>query len=393
MSAVVDVADTLPAGFIAERRVSMPTGKMVVRVRQSHLDLDQLIGFAARNNAKRGFLFLSKVLGKHWPVRPSVMSAMHDLLAGQIPPNAGTVVFIGMAETAIGLGQGIFESWCQRHPERRALYLPTTRYRVGTGDVMVFQETHSHAPHQYLHVPAEPLRSLLQDATSLVLIDDEVSTGNTFVNLVSTLRAQCPDLASVHISTITNFMGEAASVALADRFGLPVTHAGALDGEYDFLPDALPVAQTLTHSDEGVANATLTGHFGRVGIARKLPAPVALARELFAQYRTGETVLVLGTGEFLHPPFLLARELEQLGADVTFQSTTRSPILQWGAAMHVLQFADIYGEGVDNFLYNVQPQQYDHVLICHETASGQGLTQLAEALDARLLHFNHEGGC
>ena len=389
MSAVIDKP---PAGFIAERRVSMPTGEMVVRVRQSHLALDQLIGFAARNNAKRGFLFLSKVLGKHWPVRPSVMAAMHDLLAEQIPPHAGTVVFIGMAETAIGLGQGVFEAWCRRHPDQPALYLPTTRYRVGSGDVMVFQESHSHAPHQYLHVPAEPLRSLLHDATALVLIDDEVSTGNTFVNLVDACRVHSPRLASVHISTITNFMGEAASAALADRFGLPVTHAGALDGEYEFVADVQPDARTPINSAEGAPNTALMDHFGRCGIARPLAAPVALAQEIFAGVAAGQTVLVLGTGEFLHPPFLLAQALEQLGADVTFQSTTRSPILQWGAAMHVLQFADIYGEGVDNFLYNVKPGQYDQVLICHETASGQGLTQLAHMLDGRLLQFKNEGG-
>ena len=389
MSATID---TPPVGFIAERQVSMPTGKLVVRVRQSHLALDQLIGFAARNNARRGFLFLSKVLGKHWPVRPSVMAAMHELLAGQLPPQSGTVVFVGMAETAIGLGQGVFEAWCRRHPDQPALYLPTTRYRVGSGDVMVFQETHSHAPHQYLHVPAEPLRRLLQDATALVLIDDEVSTGNTFVNLVEACRVHSPRLASVHISTITNFMGEGASMALAQRFGLPVTHAGALDGEFEFVAEAPPDACTPINNVQAAPTTTLTDHFGRRGIARPLVAPVALAQELFAGVTAGQTVLVLGTGEFLHPPFLLAHALEQLGADVTFQSTTRSPILQWGAAMHVLQFADIYGEGVDNFLYNVKPGQYDHVLICHETASGQGLTQLAQLLGARLLHFKNEGG-
>jgi hypothetical protein len=389
MSAVMDLSS---AGFIAERRVSMPTGEMVVRVRQSHLALDQLIGFAARNNAKRGFLFLSKVLGKHWPVRPSVMAAMHELLAEHIPHQAGTVVFIGMAETAIGLGQGVFEAWCRRHPDQPALYLPTTRYRVGSSDVLVFQEAHSHAPHQYLHVPEEPLRSLLQDASALVLIDDEVSTGNTFVNLVDACRVHCPRLASVHISTITNFMGEAASAALAQRFGLPVTHAGALDGEYEFVPGTLPDAPTLSSNEEATPNTALTGCFGRLGIARPLAALVAIAQEIFAGVTAGQTVLVLGTGEFLHPPFLLAQALEQLGADVTFQSTTRSPILHWGAVQNVLQFADIYGEGVDNFLYNVKPGQYDHVLICHETALGQGLTQLAHALDGRLLHFKNEGG-
>ena len=55
------------------------------------------------------------------------------------------------------------------------------------------------------------------------------------------------------------------------------------------------------------------------------------------------------------------------------QSTTRSPILTWGAVGHALSFPDNYGEGVANFLYNVAPGQYDHVLICHETAPNAAL--------------------
>jgi len=64
----------------------MPTGELTLKVDEARFPLDWLIGFAARANAKRGFLFLSKVLGKHWPVTPRAMQAIHDDLAAQIPP-------------------------------------------------------------------------------------------------------------------------------------------------------------------------------------------------------------------------------------------------------------------------------------------------------------------
>ena len=76
--------------------------------------------------------------------------------------------------------------------------------------------------------------------------------------------------------------------------------------------------------------------------------------------------------------------------DVVVQSTTRSPVLVWGAVASALAFPDNYGEGVGNFLYNVMPRQYDHVLICHETAPNAALLHLARLLDARLLHFVNE---
>ena len=107
------------------RRVALPTGLMELTVESgAAFSLDALIGFAARANARRGFLFLSKVLGKHWPVTPCMMLAIHTDLAARVPADLpGPVVFIAMAETAIGLGQGVFEAWKRAHPEREALFL------------------------------------------------------------------------------------------------------------------------------------------------------------------------------------------------------------------------------------------------------------------------------
>ena len=62
-------------------RIELPTGLMELGVDAGVFHLDDLIGFAARANAKRGFLFLSKVLGKHWSVTPRLMYDIHTALA------------------------------------------------------------------------------------------------------------------------------------------------------------------------------------------------------------------------------------------------------------------------------------------------------------------------
>jgi hypothetical protein len=92
----------------------------------------------------------------------------------------------------------------------------------------------------------------------------------------------------------------------------------------------------------------------------------------------------------MHPAFLLAHALEALGKNVVLQSTTRSPILAWGSVAHTLCLVDNYGEGIANYLYNVAPGQYQHVFICHETPPDAALNQLADALAARLFHFQSE---
>jgi hypothetical protein len=376
----------------ATRVVDLPTGQLTVTAQPGPYALDDLVGFAARANARRGFLFVSKVLGKHWPVRPGAMRALHQSLAAGLPADLpGPVVFIAMAETAVGLGQGVFEAWFDGGEAREALFLHTTRYRVGNGPLIEFEEAHSHAPRQFLHMPHDPaIAAQFARARSIVLVDDEASTGNTFVNLAAACRAVAPAIEHVHLVTITNFMGEDGNRRLLDRFGVRVTHNAALDGAFAFAAGQLTPGTAPAQRYDATADRGASAVFGRLGVAGALALPPALAAQLAQQVQPGQRVLVLGTGEFMHPAFLLGRALEAHGVDVVVQSTTRSPILVWGAVASAVTFPDNYGEGVANFIYNVTPGQYDHVLVCHETPPNAALHALAGQLDARLFHFKSE---
>lgn len=378
-------------GLSAKRGADLPTGRLDVTLDKGAHELDDLLGFAARANAKRGFLFLSKVLGKHWPVKPSAMLAVHERLAADVPASEGPVLFIAMAETAIGLGQGVFEAWLRANPGREALFVHTTRYRVGSGDIIEFEEAHSHAPRQFLHMPAgEHERALLLGARSIVLVDDEASTGNTFVNLAAACRRLNPSVERVHLSVIVNFMGAAATEGLTARFGIPTTMGALIEGEYRFAPNEIPVdAAPAQRYDAGAERGAHPG-FGRLGLSRALRSPQALAARLGDTIAPDAKVLVLGTGEFMHASTLLGAALEARGLDVVVQSTTRSPILTWGAVAHALTFPDNYGEGIANYLYNVAPGQYDQVLVCHETPPNAALRDVAGQLGARLFHYHSE---
>lgn len=370
------------------RSEQLPTGQLDIELHGGADELDALLGFAARANAKRGFLFVSKVLGKHWPVTPARMLEVHARLAAGVPQGEGPVVFIAMAETAVGLGQGVFEAWLRANPGRSALFLQTTRYRVGSGPIIEFEEAHSHAPRQFLHMPAgAPEQSLLLNARTIVLVDDEASTGNTFLNLTRACLRLNPALERVHLAVIANFMGQTATGALTERFGLPATMGALLEGEYRFQAADCPLEAAPAQRYDAWAERGASTAFGRLGLARALRAPEALADRLAAQVAPGEQVLVLGTGEFMHASTLLGAALERRGLDVAVQSTTRSPILTWGAVSTALTFPDNYGEGIPNFLYNVARGQYDHVLVCHETPAGGPLHAFARSLDARLFHF------
>jgi hypothetical protein len=300
-----------------------------------------------------------------------MMAAIHDALAAAVPAMNGPTVFIAMAETAIGLGQGVFEAWRRANPGREALFLHTSRYRVGAAPIIEFEEAHSHAPRQFLHLPpGERERALLLGAKAC--------------------RTLNPGLERVHLATITNFMGADATAALSQRFGLPVTLGAPVSGEYSFQPGQFAPAIAAAQRFDAEADRGASAGFGRYGLERALAVPEALSEKLAADIAPGESVLVLGTGEFMHASYLLGAALERRGVGVVVQSTTRSPILTWGAVAAAISFPDNYGEGVANYLYNVRRGQYDHVFICHETAPNAALFQLAGALDARLFHFLSE---
>ena len=62
---------------------------------------------------------------------------------------------------------------------------------------------------------------------------------------------------------------------------------------------------------------------------------------------------MIGTGEYAYTPFRLALALEEAGYDVRFQSTTRSPILVGDAIASRREFPDHHGDGIPNYLYNL----------------------------------------
>lgn len=384
MSSVLDTASHLGLDPLV---VELPTGMLRLELEGCAGQAADLLGFAARANPRRAFLFLSKVLGKHYPAAPAAMEAVHRALAAQVPEPGGPVVFVGMAETATGLGQGVFEAWLEANPGHPALYLQTTRYRIEGADCLTFEESHSHAPRVFLHLPKEDaLRARLRDARSVVLVDDELSTGNTFVNLVAVLRSVMPEVASVHLATISDFMGEARRCDIARRMGVACSIGSLLRGFWHFEPNGNVLgAVAPAQCADGMEIQLEDVGYGRLGRDTALSVPPALVQALVREPVAGPT-LVLGTGEFMQAAFVLGRALERHGVDVRVQATTRSPILRWGAVAHVLSVPDPYGE-VPNYLYNVAPGQYARVLVCHETSPSERLRDLALTLDARLIHF------
>ncbi len=338
----------------------------------SHWKWQDLLGFAERINPKRAFLFVSKVLGRHIPVSPHIMRHAFTDLAKLVPDDLPEpVLVIGMAETAVGLGAGVHQVLQQRYPE--AIYVTTTRHPVHGAPLLArFLEEHSHAQDQLLYgSPDAELQQQILNSKSIVLVDDEASTGKTFVNLIHALQqAGLNQISHVVTATLADW---SSGIHIAD---LNCQSVALMTGKWQWRDAEHPIQINMPKVDIVAFGAFTTlaqPTWGRLPI-QDSGAHIRLA------VQPDERILVLGSGEYVWSSFLLAEYLQQQGADVKFSAITRSPIAVGHAIQSALAFSDNYGLGIQNFVYNINPQDYDRVLITVETATHSVAKSLLEAL-------------
>lgn len=345
-----------------------------------HLDLKpgsvpihRLLGFAARVSSKRKFLLVSKVLGKHYPVSPRSMSWSYRALARPVLGSGvgRSSIWIGMAETATGLGYGVFEA-ARVEGVENAMFMQTTRYHLDGMERLEFDEAHSHATDFFLYYPIEPdYRKLFLSAETLVLIDDEISTGRTFLRLIKAYQAVNPRLRKVLIVSLVNFAHADDRTLLETEAGIDVAWIAIREGLLRFDDghnDAVDKI-SVNVSGNGECKKHLLSWPGRLG----MKSPVTLADgdvdRLVNQFNADELrpIMVLGTGECNAPAYLLGRKLEHRGFKVRVQSTTRSPIHPGNDIASVCRFEDNYQDSIANFIYNLNPDDYREIILCHET--------------------------
>jgi hypothetical protein len=399
----------LPPPFAETKTVDLPTGRLALRVHRSDWPLGELCGFSARHNRARGYLFVSKVLGRHYPARPSAMERVHGRLAARLAALnlSGPTVVIALAETATGLGHGVFEAVQRRRPARDWLFLHTTRYALNRPVAFRLTEDHCHAREHLVYEPlSEEGKRIFDAARNAVFIDDEMSTGDTMLHLARAFLRRVPGVGRMALAAIKCWLDAPARSRLIGNFPLPVEIVSLLEGSFSFTPIPAPAGDTPEFKSEGDGRPKddiLPGNFGRLGLTSGECLPgSAGARAAKAGLRRlrgglsldrGKPVLVLGTGEFAHLPYKLARLLEKEGFDVTFQATGRTPVKPCLDIASALRFADNYHDGIDNFLYNVSPDLGRQTIICYETRPplppGHDLPR---TLGARTLFFAGETG-
>jgi len=370
-----------------ETRLALPLGggTLDVHVARADWPLDALCAFAARDNPRRAFLVVSKVLGRHIGTAPATMRATFRDLAARIPADLpGPVLVVGLAETAICLGQGVHEDYIRRTGRDDVLFLHSTRQQLDRPILARFEEPHSHASSHLIYQP-DGLAGDYAAPRSLIMVDDEISTGTTLTNLAAAMTGALPTIETIVAATLTDWSLGRDWMA---RLGRPAQTVSLLSGTLEWAgpgPAARADHQRFDTSARALGVMASHHNFGRLGradIARECDGLAAIVK-----LAPAARVRVVGTGEFTYPPFRLAEALEAAGHDVVVQSSTRSPVHIDGPITQGLKFADNYGTGVANYLYNADPADGRATIVCHETPRGSIDPALIAALSAQTLYF------
>ncbi|MCB2299847.1 phosphoribosyltransferase family protein [Clostridium tagluense] len=396
-----------------------------------NIPVSNLFTMSARENKKRDFLFVSKVIGKHMPMIPDTLKIIGGILArlwineregsydypttelvnslisldlslnipdldlenGQeivkinsFPVNienthdilntpiklANKTLFIGFAETATGLAQAVFQNFSN------AAYIHTTREKINSIDpALFFNEEHSHAVEHSLF-PYE--KDFFNDFCDIVLIDDELTTGKSALNLIKCLPGK-----SFGILSILDWRDTNSYKMFDDEKNIDVRVCSLLKGDIkcsktkDIISDAIIMVPSSTklipdkdyifeigESIEGYNKST-----GRFGLSSednsKILEEIQSISKVLKKERTPGNCLCIGTGEFIYLPCSISAKL---GDNVYFQSTTRSPVharnIHCYGNKNKVAFQSPGDETITNYLYNIPDNFYNQVFFFSE---------------------------
>ena len=360
-----------------------------------------LVRIAKReNNTKRSYLVVDPLQGKHVPVEPSKALNLFKSLAEKLQGKyeGERLLLIGFAETATAIG-------AQATITQGTKYIQTTREVIPDARYLFFSEAHSHATEQKL--VKDDIDRVINDIDRIVFIEDEVTTGNTIMNIIKIITKEYQKKIKFAVASLLNGMTEESLKIYQDEkielhYLVKTDHSGygavaeqyRCDGLYIC---AIPENHTHESADIDVqSEKNMREHIisipGWMNARRFVDAKQyeaacrKLAETVIAEtgVKQGERVLVIGTEEFMYPALLTGQEIEKMGCEVRSHSTTRSPIAVSTEEEYPLhcryELRSLYDPDRKTFIYDLE--NYDRVIVMTDSAlvSLKGLETLTYAL-------------
>lgn len=401
------------------QRVENYIDNLVIKADADVLTLEDIIVHHRSNNKKRDYLFVNRAQGKHIPVSPRRVFRLVENLVDQIKTvkTGDDVVVIGFAETATALGNLVAEELQYRGV--KVTVVQTTREDVKGINLVNFEEEHSHATSQKLMIKGDkeiPADSPVLNAKHYIIVEDEITTGNTVINMVSKLREKITfKYAKFTVASVCNWQSDNDIKRFNDN---KIEAVSLISGK---IKDA-NMKMTDVDSELDKAIKPVVGGRKELGVVGKKYIredstrlyDTGISKDSIFQYERTEhqpyrgyendvdakiideikkiglnkygTVRVIGTEEFMYYPLKIAKAIEdKLNCKVKFHATTRSPIdiIENGDVRGIVNGVKLNRPGqVDKrYLYNIDGGQDVVVVISDTPLSHRFREELAEAFN------------
>lgn len=424
-----------------------------------------------KNNPKRDFLFISKLLGKHLPVNPDIVKATGYVLAGLITNHPSSVLIdflkkkrylstkqkeivkeelnkaydtksqnvlvIGFCETATALGYSVAMAL------KNSSYISTTRevidtlvvsndmnkkdsyHKVSIKNVINFEEEHSHATSHHMYSSENGIKKL-QDIDEIILVDDEITTGNTALNIIHEFNKKFPHIKKYTVLSILNWMDSEFKKRTIEtqknKLNIEISFESLVEGHFKEIEDDYienPNYNDIIANDyESIKELPLTNENIGYGIERLNILESAISQSGVQFYKnTGrfdildhktieendklievntskiinaitkkigknqlqqlKNILVVGDGENIYIPSKVASVIsDTLNINVDYKSTTRSPVAIDNDFIND-QYRYINKTNTELYLYNKKMAEdiYDLIIFIPEIKTNYTLSQ------------------
>ena len=354
---------------------------------------EDLVKVAKRdNNSIRPYLYVNPKQGKHIPTDPSeivnVCSKLAELINAKYPEEK--LYVIGFAETATGIAA----QTCH-YLNNVEYYQNTTREYDSSANYLLFEESHSHATNQLLTL--NNVKKSMVGVDRIVIVDDEITTGNTALKLINALKSEINDN-SIKFS-IVSILNSMSSMRISElkQIGIDCIFLASIPFEYK--------KDSIIHidTDNSIHTITQSSIVNEVSEYEYYDAVNARRIASFNSYddsirniagsivdsvvedHYGE-ILLLGTEEFMYPAFCLGEMIksEKLADAVKIHATTRSPIVasteKGYPLFHRYQMRSPYDDFRTTYIYNLK--KYDKVFILTDAEGVCGINDLVSALES-----------
>ncbi|MDR2878386.1 MAG: phosphoribosyltransferase family protein, partial [Fusobacteriales bacterium] len=343
---------------------------LIIKDNSYSIHTDSLFEVGARINPKRSFLFISKIIGKHLRINPDIMFISGKLLGliylkeiyfknefDHILDNYTAFIngsdtyihiknidlekktlFIGFSETATGIAISVFSLF-----GKNAFFICTTRQKLNNSNSRIeFLEEHSHATDQICYLSKKELDIF----DNIVLIDDELTTGNTNLNIISILNRISPGKKYTLISILDwrNKENLKKYKIFSKDNSLEINFVSLIKGNIDIKEDFVFSEDEPGNSSALSSRKTILTKIIEIKINSEILNPRKIVdynyisktdkeakavTEIIKTSFSSDNSIVIGSGEFIYFPALICKYLSEVNnTEIKYQSFSRSPVLR-----------------------------------------------------------------